>query len=68
LRKATILKQAPDAIFALDLNCRVIACPAGAAWKTKDLRLCAIRLAPCGLRLMQGGYPNLLHSPRRRRE
>jgi hypothetical protein len=41
--------------------------PAGAAWKTHDLRDRTIRLARSGLRLMQGGYLDLLRSPRPRR-
>jgi hypothetical protein len=39
--------------------------PAGAAWKTHDLRDRTIRLARSGLKLMQGGYRDLLRYPRR---
>jgi hypothetical protein len=42
--------------------------PAGAAWKTHDLRDRTIRLARSGLKLMHGGYLDLLRSPRPRRE
>jgi hypothetical protein len=42
--------------------------PAGAAWKTHDLRDRTIRLTRSGLKLMHGGYLDLLRSsqPRRR--
>lgn len=40
--------------------------PAGAAWKTHDLRDRTIRLARNGLKLMRGGYLELLRSPRPR--
>jgi hypothetical protein len=40
--------------------------PAGAAWKTHDLRDRTIRLARTGLDLMQGGYLDLLRYPHRR--
>jgi hypothetical protein len=39
--------------------------PAGAAWKTHDLRDRTIRLARNGLKLMRGGYLDLLRLPRR---
>jgi hypothetical protein len=41
--------------------------PAGAAWKTHDLRDRTIRLARSGLKLMHGGYLDLLRSPQPRR-
>jgi hypothetical protein len=37
--------------------------PAGAAWKTHDLRDRTIRLARSGLKLMHGGYRDLLRLP-----
>jgi hypothetical protein len=40
--------------------------PAGAAWKTHDLRDRTIRLARSGLKLMNGGYLDLLRSPQPR--
>lgn len=39
--------------------------PAGATWKTHDLRDRTIRLARNGLKLMCGGYLDLLRLPRR---
>jgi hypothetical protein len=39
--------------------------PAGAAWKTHDLRDRTIRLGRNGLKLMRGGYLDLLRLPRR---
>lgn len=39
--------------------------PAGATWKTHDLRDRTIRLARNGLKLMRGGYLDLLRLPRR---
>jgi hypothetical protein len=41
--------------------------PAGAAWKTHDLRDRTIRLARSGWQLMHGGYLDLLRSPQPRR-
>ena len=41
--------------------------PTGAPWKTHDLRGRTIRLVRMGLRLMRGGYLDLLRSIRRRR-
>ena len=38
--------------------------PAGAAWKTHELRDRTIRLARTGMELMQSGYLGLLRSPR----
>jgi hypothetical protein len=38
--------------------------PAGAAWKTHELRDRTIRLARTGLELMRGGYLDLLRHPR----
>jgi len=40
--------------------------PAGAAWKTHDLRDRTIRLSRSGLKLMHGGYLDLLRSPQPR--
>jgi hypothetical protein len=40
--------------------------PAGAAWKTHDLRDRTIRLARSGWKLMHGGYLDLLRSPQPR--
>ena len=37
--------------------------PAGSAWKTHDLRDRTIRLVRTGLRLMRGGYLDLLRHP-----
>jgi hypothetical protein len=42
--------------------------PAGAGWKTHELRDRTIRLARAGLKLMQGGYLALLRHPRPQRE
>lgn len=42
--------------------------PAGAGWKTHELRDRTIRLARAGLELMQGGYVELLRYPRPQRE
>jgi hypothetical protein len=42
--------------------------PAGAGWKTHELRDRTIRLARAGLKLMQGGYLALLRYPRPQRE
>jgi hypothetical protein len=42
--------------------------PAGAVWKTHELRDHTIRLARSGLELMQGGYLDLLAYPLSRRE
>jgi len=42
--------------------------PAGAAWKTHELRDRTIRLARVGLKLMRGGYLELLRYPRKQRE
>jgi hypothetical protein len=42
--------------------------PAGAGWKTHELRDRTIRLARAGLALMQGGYLDLLRYPQPRRE
>jgi hypothetical protein len=42
--------------------------PAGAGWKTHELRDRTIRLARAGLKLMQGGYLDLLRYPRPQRE
>jgi hypothetical protein len=42
--------------------------PAGAAWKTHELRDRTIRLARVGLKLMRGGYLDLLRYPRPQRE
>jgi hypothetical protein len=41
--------------------------PAGSSWKTHDLRGRTIRLVRMGLKLMRGGYLDLLRSTRRRR-
>ena len=41
--------------------------PTGAPWKTHDLRGRTIRLVRTGLKLMRGGYLDLLRSIRRRR-
>jgi hypothetical protein len=41
--------------------------PTGSSWKTHDLRGRTIRLVRAGLRLMRGGYLDLLHHTRRRR-
>ena len=41
--------------------------PAGSSWKTHDLRARTIRLVRMGLKLMRGGYLDLLRSARRRR-
>jgi len=40
--------------------------PAGSAWKTHDLRDRTIRLVRTGLRLMRGGYLDLLRHPQHR--
>jgi hypothetical protein len=40
--------------------------PAGASWKTHDLRDRTIRLARTGFKLMQGGYLDLLRYPQPR--
>ena len=40
--------------------------PAGPGWKTHDLRDRTIRLARAGLKLMQGGYLDLLRYPQQR--
>lgn len=40
--------------------------PAGAGWKTHDLRDRTIRLVRTGLNLMHGGYLDLLRHPRQR--
>jgi hypothetical protein len=42
--------------------------PAGAAWKTHELRDRTIRLARAGLELMRGGYLDLLRYPGPQRE
>ena len=42
--------------------------PAGAGWKTHELRDRTIRLARAGLGLMRGGYLDLLRYPQSRRE
>jgi hypothetical protein len=42
--------------------------PAGAGWKTHELRDRTIRLARAGLKLMRGGYLALLRYPRPQRE
>lgn len=42
--------------------------PAGASWKTHELRDRTIRLARAGLNLMRGGYLDLLRYPRAQRE
>ena len=42
--------------------------PAGAGWKTHELRDRTIRLARAGLELMRGGYLDLLRYPRPQRE
>jgi hypothetical protein len=42
--------------------------PAGAGWKTHELRDRTIRLARAGLELMRGGYLDLLRYPRAQRE
>ena len=42
--------------------------PAGAAWKTHELRDRTIRLARVGLKLMRGGYLELLRYPRKQPE
>jgi hypothetical protein len=41
--------------------------PTGSSWKTHDLRGRTIRLVRAGLRLMRGGYLDLLRYTRRRR-
>jgi hypothetical protein len=41
--------------------------PTGSSWKTHDLRGRTIRLVRIGLKLMRGGYLDLLRSTRRRR-
>jgi hypothetical protein len=41
--------------------------PTGSSWKTHDLRGRTIRLVRTGLKLMRGGYLDLLRSTRRRR-
>jgi hypothetical protein len=40
--------------------------PAGSAWKTHDIRDRTIRLVRTGLRLMRGGYLDLLRHPQHR--
>lgn len=40
--------------------------PAGSAWKTHDLRDRTIRLVRTGVRLMRGGYLDLLRHPQHR--
>jgi hypothetical protein len=42
--------------------------PAGAGWKTHDLRDRTIRLVRSGVKLMRGGYLDLLRYPGRYRE
>jgi hypothetical protein len=42
--------------------------PAGTGWKTHDLRDRTIRLVRTGVRLMQGGYLDLLRHPAQKRE
>jgi hypothetical protein len=42
--------------------------PAGAGWKTHELRDRTIRLARVGLELMRGGYLDLLRYPHSQRE
>jgi hypothetical protein len=42
--------------------------PAGAGWKTHDLRDRTIRLVRTGLNLMHGGYLDLLRDPTRQRK
>jgi hypothetical protein len=42
--------------------------PAGAGWKTHELRDRTIRLVRAGLALMRGGYRDLLRYPRSQRE
>jgi hypothetical protein len=42
--------------------------PAGAGWKTHELRDRTIRLARAGVELMRGGYLDLLRYPRPQRE
>jgi hypothetical protein len=42
--------------------------PAGTGWKTHDLRDRTIRLVRSGVRLMQGGYLDLLRHPAQKRE
>jgi hypothetical protein len=42
--------------------------PTGAAWKTHELRDRTIRLARAGLKLMRGGYLDLVRYPRPQRE
>jgi hypothetical protein len=42
--------------------------PAGAGWKTHELRDRTMRLTRAGLKLMRGGYRDLLRSPRPQRE
>lgn len=42
--------------------------PAGAGWKTHELRDRSIRLARFGLELMRGGYLALLRYRQRKRE
>jgi hypothetical protein len=41
--------------------------PTGSPWKTHDVRGRTIRLVRTGLKLMRGGYLDLLRSTRRRR-
>ena len=42
--------------------------PAGPGWKTHELRDRTIRLARAGMKLMQGGYLDLLRYPQSQRE
>jgi hypothetical protein len=42
--------------------------PAGSAWKTHDLRDRTIRLVRKGVRLMRGGYLDLLRHPQHRND
>jgi hypothetical protein len=42
--------------------------PTGPSWKTHELRDRTIRLARAGLKLMRGGYLDLLRHPRPQRE
>jgi hypothetical protein len=42
--------------------------PSGAAWKTHDLRDRTIRLVRTGVRLVRGGYLDLLRHPAQKRE
>ena len=42
--------------------------PTGSSWKTHDLRDRTIRLVRTGVRLMRGGYLDLLRRPAQKRE